>query len=73
MELLELILFLLLCSVALGWIARRFAFPYPIALVLGGGAVDVLLIHLPSSRARGMRPCRMASLPGLAFLRRTRA
>src|SRR3990172_12419871 len=39
MELLELILFLLLCSVALGWIARRFAFPYPIALVLGGGAL----------------------------------
>lgn len=39
MELLQLILFLLLCSVALGWIARRFAFPYPIALVLGGGAL----------------------------------
>ena len=39
MELLELILFLLLCSVALGWIARRLAFPYPIALVLGGGAL----------------------------------
>jgi len=39
MELLQLILFLLLCSVALGWIARRFNFPYPIALVLGGGAL----------------------------------
>jgi len=39
MELLQLILFLLLCSVALGWIARRFDFPYPIALVLGGGAL----------------------------------
>jgi monovalent cation/hydrogen antiporter len=39
MELLQLILFLLLCSVALGWTARRFNFPYPIALVLGGGAL----------------------------------
>lgn len=39
MELLQLILFLLLCSVALGWIARHFNFPYPIALVLGGGAL----------------------------------
>jgi monovalent cation/hydrogen antiporter len=39
MELLHLTLFLLLCSVALGWIARRYSFPYPIALVLGGGAL----------------------------------
>ena len=36
MALLELLLLLLLSSVALGWIARRFKFPYPIALVAGG-------------------------------------
>jgi CPA1 family monovalent cation:H+ antiporter len=36
MALLELLLLLLLSSVALGWIARRFKFPYPIALVAAG-------------------------------------
>jgi len=36
MLLLELVLLLLLCAVALGWIARHFKFPYPIALVIGG-------------------------------------
>src|SRR6187549_2200703 len=40
MELLQLVLFLLLCAVALGWVARRFNFPYPIALVIGGGALS---------------------------------
>jgi CPA1 family monovalent cation:H+ antiporter len=39
MLLLEVILFLMLCSVALGWVARHFRFPYPIALVIGGGAL----------------------------------
>ncbi len=39
MELLQLLLFILLCSVALGWVARRFQFPYPIALVIGGGVL----------------------------------
>jgi Na+/H+ antiporter len=39
MNLLEVILFLMLCAVALGWVARRFNFPYPIALVIGGGAL----------------------------------
>ena len=39
MELLQVIIFLLLCSVALGWIARRMDVPYPIALVIGGGAL----------------------------------
>ena len=39
MTLLQIVLFLLLCSVALGWIARHFRFPYPIALVIGGGAL----------------------------------
>ncbi|MDP2708240.1 MAG: Na+/H+ antiporter, partial [Burkholderiales bacterium] len=35
----QIVLFLLLCAVALGWIARHFRFPYPIALVIGGGAL----------------------------------
>src|SRR5258706_15904916 len=39
MHLLEFILFLLLSAVALGWVARHFRFPYPIALVIGGGAL----------------------------------
>ncbi|MGB5080413.1 MAG: Na+/H+ antiporter [Burkholderiales bacterium] len=39
MALLQVILFLMLCAVALGWIARHFRFPYPIALVIGGGAL----------------------------------
>src|SRR5213592_1061518 len=42
MELLQVVLLLLLCAVALGWVARRFAFPYPIALVIGGGALGFL-------------------------------
>ena len=39
MLLLELVLLLLLCAVALGWVARHFRFPYPIALVVGGAAL----------------------------------
>ena len=39
MNLLEIILFLMLSAVVLGWIARHFRFPYPIALVIGGGAL----------------------------------
>ncbi len=39
MKVLEVILFLMLCAVALGWVARHFRFPYPIALVIGGGAL----------------------------------
>jgi len=42
MELLQVVLFLMLCSVALGWVARRFSFPYPIALVIGGAALGFL-------------------------------
>src|SRR5258705_5197633 len=37
MGLLQIILFLMLFAVALGWVARHFKFPYPIALVIGGG------------------------------------
>jgi Na+/H+ antiporter len=42
MALLEIVLFLLLLSVALGWVARRLTFPYPIALVIGGAALGFL-------------------------------
>src|SRR3989442_1895065 len=42
MALLQVILFLLLCAVALGWVARHFQFPYPIALVIGGGALGLV-------------------------------
>lgn len=47
MALLELLLLLLLSAVALGWVARHFHFPYPIALV-AGGAVLGLVPNLPS-------------------------
>ena len=39
MNLLEIVIFLLLCAVALGWVSRRAGLPYPIALVIGGGAL----------------------------------
>jgi len=42
MQFLSVLIFLLLCSVGLGWFARRIGLPYPIALVLGGGAVGFL-------------------------------
>lgn len=48
MALLELLLVLLLSAVALGWIARHFKFPYPIAL-LAGGAMLGLVPNLPQS------------------------
>jgi len=46
MALLELLLVLLLSAVALGWIARHFKFPYPIALVAGGALLG-LVPNLP--------------------------
>src|SRR5256885_453386 len=39
MALLQVILSLMMCAVALGWVARHFKFPYPIALVIGGAAL----------------------------------
>ncbi len=39
MQFLSVLIFLLLCSVGLGWFARRIGLPYPIALVIGGAAV----------------------------------
>ncbi|HUR87467.1 MAG TPA: Na+/H+ antiporter [Ramlibacter sp.] len=38
----ELLLLLLLSAVALGWVARHFQFPYPIALVAGGVALGLV-------------------------------
>jgi CPA1 family monovalent cation:H+ antiporter len=37
MIVLQLLIFLLMCALALGWFSRRAGLPYPIALVLGGG------------------------------------
>ena len=42
MELLQIAVFLTLCAVALSWAARRFKFPYPIALVIGGSVLGFL-------------------------------
>jgi len=42
MLLLELLVMLLLCAVALGWVARHFGFPYPVALVVGGAALGFI-------------------------------
>jgi CPA1 family monovalent cation:H+ antiporter len=46
MLLLELVLLLMICAVALGWLARHFKFPYPIALVAGGALLG-LIPNLP--------------------------
>jgi monovalent cation/hydrogen antiporter len=42
MSLLQVVLFLMFCAVAVGWIARRARIPYPIALVIGGGLLGFL-------------------------------
>src|SRR5437016_1139968 len=42
MVLLEVLLFLLLCALALGWASRRFGLPYPMALVVGGGLLGFI-------------------------------
>ena len=42
MALLQVVLFLMFCAVAVGWVARRVKVPYPIALVLGGGLLGFL-------------------------------
>src|SRR6185436_320209 len=39
MDLLQITVFLALCAIALCWAARHFGFPYPIALVVGGGVL----------------------------------
>jgi Na+/H+ antiporter len=40
--LLELVLLLMICAVALGWVARHYNFPYPIALVAGGASIGLI-------------------------------
>src|SRR5258708_36448453 len=42
MALLQVVLFLMMCAVALGWVARHFKFPYPIVLLIGGGALGLV-------------------------------
>lgn len=42
MSLLQVVLFLMFCAVAVGWVARRAKIPYPIALVIGGGLLGFL-------------------------------
>ena len=42
MLLLELVLLLMICAVALGWLARHYNFPYPIALVAGGALLGMI-------------------------------
>lgn len=42
MLLLELVLLLMICAVALSWLARHFKFPYPIALVIGGALLGFI-------------------------------
>ena len=42
MLLLELLLLLMVCAVALGWLARHFKFPYPIALLVGGALLGLV-------------------------------
>jgi len=42
MALIQVVMFLVLCSVVLGWLSRRAGLPYPIALVLGGGALSFI-------------------------------
>ncbi|HET7775438.1 MAG TPA: cation:proton antiporter, partial [Azospira sp.] len=46
MLLVELLLLFMICAVALGWLARHFKLPYPIALVAGGAALG-MVPHLP--------------------------
>ncbi len=48
MKILQLLIFLLLCALALGWFSRRVAVPYPIVLVIGGGLLGFIpgLPHL---------------------------
>src|SRR6185503_18490562 len=42
MALIQVVVFLLLCSVVLGWLSRRAGVPYPIALVVGGAVLGFI-------------------------------
>ena len=52
MAALQVLLFLLLCALALGWLSRRVNLPYPIALVIGGS----LLGFVPGLPQLGFDP-----------------
>src|SRR6185369_2135420 len=47
MELLQIIVLMSLCALALCWAARRYDVPYPIALVVGGGALGFVPLVPP--------------------------
>jgi CPA1 family monovalent cation:H+ antiporter len=79
MILLQFTLAVLLSAVALGWIARHFDFPYPIALVLGGivlGFVpalplvpfepQIILASCPADSLSGARPPERPHVDGRA-------
>src|SRR6266571_1958490 len=56
MALLQVVLFLMMCAVALGWVARHFKFPYPIALVIAttlavGATLKLLIPDIPWAAA----------------------
>src|SRR6266571_5113431 len=56
MALLQVVLFLMMCAVALGWVARHFKFPYPIGLVIAttlaiGATLKLLIPDIPWSAA----------------------
>ena len=42
MALIQIVVFLLLCSVVLGWLSRRAGVPYPIAMVVGGAVLSFI-------------------------------
>lgn len=42
MDFLQIAVFLSFCAIALCWAAQRFDFPYPIALVIGGGVLGFI-------------------------------
>lgn len=42
MTIIHILILLLICAIALGWLARHWQIPYPIALVLGGAALGFI-------------------------------
>ena len=68
--LLELVLLLMICAVALGWLARHFKFPYPIALVVGGALLGLVLVLYPRFVCNRRELARLAADPGNVAQRR---
>src|SRR5258708_26775250 len=65
MALLQVVLFLMMCAVALGGGARHFKFPYPIALGIGGGLLG-FLPRLPQLQVDPQLPL-VLGLPPLLY------